>query len=585
MMEDIQAQEIVKIKEIIYRRKWWLIVPFVVVVLLMGIICIILPNIYQSTATILIESRQIPSDLVPSSVTSYAEQRIQSITQEVMSRNRILNLVKKYDLLPDKREKLTTDELVEKIRDRIKVEPINAEINENKFGRPIYLAIAFTVSYEDEDPKKAQMVTAELSSFFLEKNLEVREKLARQATKFLKQQLKEIKDQMRELESKIAKFRKEHIDELPEFTNLNMQKLEKINSDISNINMQIRSLKEQEASLRNRLASLDPYVGSSNRVLSPEERLQQARLEYAELVSKYSPKHPLVVAKKKELELLEKEAGVGENLKKMEEELQNLETEYANLKSRYSDKHPKVKGTKRQINELKKKIRELQKKLEENDKLLSKEPTNPAYISIKSDLDKIKVSIASLNQEKARLEKQREEIYKKLHAMPEVAKTYNELNNEYENLKLHYREVQQKLLTARLSEGAEEEQLGEKFKLIEPAFLPEEPVKPNRLALMLIGFVLGLGVSVGSAAIREYTDRTVKDPNTLQKLTQAPVLCIVPKIISPEEEKAIKKKRITIIAILCLLVIGGIAVFHFFVMDLYVFFAKLNRFIWKKTTF
>lgn len=574
-----QGQDITRIKEIIKRCKWWLILPFVSIVILSSLICLILPNIYKSTATILIQSQQIPSTLVPSTVTGYAEQRIQTITQEVMSRSKILNLVKKYDLLPGKREKLTTEGLVDRIRDRIILEPVNAEINKETQSRPVLLTIAFTLSYEDEDPKKAQLVTNEISSYYLGKNLESREKYALGTTKFLEEQLKEVKSEMDRLDTKLAEYRESNLEKLPEFTNLNMQKVEKLNSDISNINMQIRLLEEQKATLRNKLASLDPYSGTSDRVLSPEERLQQARLERAQLLSKYSSKHPLVLSKNREISLLEKQAGGGDNIGQLKLHLHELELKLADLKSRYSDRHPSVKAAMKELNEMKEEIASLGSKVQDNSEITAKDATNPAYVALKSDFDKITVSVFSLKAERVRLESQMKDVYAKLHAMPEVAKKYNELNTDYQNTKAYYRELQQKLLTARVSQGMEEAQLGETFRVIEPAFLPEKPDKPNRLAIILIGIVLGMGCSVGVTSLREYADKSVRDTETLEKITGVPVLSIIPAIVTPEDERKKKKRKM----ILAGTAVGGIflalLLFHFFVMDLYVFYAKLVRFI------
>ena len=580
-MEE-QAQDLTRIKGIIKRRKWWLIWPFVATVALAAIICMILPNMYKSTATILIKNQQIPPTLVPSTVTSYAEQRIQTITQEVMSRAKILKLIEKYNLLPNDRDKLTTEEMVAKIRDRITLEPINAEINKETSSRPVLLTIAFTVSYEDEDPKKAQLVTNEISSYYMEKNLESREAHARGTTKFLEEQLKQVKDQVDKLETKLAEYRKAHLEELPEFTNLNMQKLEKLNSDISNINMQIRSLEEQRATLRNKLASIDPYSGASDRVLSPEERLQQAKLERAQLLSKYSPKHPVVLAKNREIALLEKQVGEVNKIGYLKEQLHELELKLADLKSRYSDKHPSVKAVKREIAQVKKEIRTLKTKGGTSATRRVTDATNPAYIALKSDLDKINVSVASLKAEKKRLEKQIGEVYKKLHAMPEVAKKYNELETDYENAKAHYQELQQKLLTARVSQGMEEDQLGETFLIIEPAFLPEKPDKPNRIAIMLIGVVLGMGLSVGMAALREYTDKSIRDVETFEKITGAPVLSVIPRIITSDEKIKKRRKKIVLVTSAFGGVIVVLIIFHFFVMDLYVFWAKLSRLVQSK---
>ena len=169
-----QGQELIQFKAIIKRRKWWLILPALIAIVVAGAVALSLPNIYQSSATIMVQKQQIATDLVPTSVTSYVDQRIQALTQQVMSRTKILQLVNKYDLLPDIRKKLTTEDLVDRIKEQISIELIDAEVKKETSNKPVLLTIAFTLAYEDREPKKAQAVTNEIASYYLEKNLESR---------------------------------------------------------------------------------------------------------------------------------------------------------------------------------------------------------------------------------------------------------------------------------------------------------------------------------------------------------------------------------------------------------------------------
>ena len=312
-----QEQEFERIKKIFWRRKVWFLWPLISL-LLTAIICVVLPNIYRSTATVLILNQQIPSALVPSTVTTYAQERIQAITQEVTSRSKILKLVEKYNLLPDKAKKLTTEELVDAIRKRISFQTINAEINKDSQSSAVSLTIAFSISYEDEDPGKAQAVTNEIVSFYLAKNLESREKVARGTTEFLTEQLKLERARMDELQSKLAVFEKEHLEELPEYSALNMQKLERLSLRINDVDMQIRSLEEQRSIIKGNQAMLDPYSSSAaSKVLTPSERLQQVQLEHAHSMSKYSATHPSVKAEGQEIALLESDGKTGKGYDQM----------------------------------------------------------------------------------------------------------------------------------------------------------------------------------------------------------------------------------------------------------------------------
>ena len=507
------------LKALFWRRKGWFLVPFLLLLCLSTLYAIGLPDVYRSTATITIQNQQIPPDIVPSAVHSYADQRIQAITQEVKSRAKILRLAETFDLLPESRKRLITEELVQRIRDRISIEPINAEINRPTERRPVLLTIAFTVSYEDEDPAKARAVTHEIASYYTQKNLQSREEGARGTTAFLQDRMEQVRAEMNGLEDLLARYRQEHLEALPEFTKLNMQKLEKIDSDVRNVNIQIRTLEEQRATLRNRLSMIDPYSGASDRVLSPEERLQQVQLERAELISRYSPKHPLIKAKDREIALLEKRVGDLGRLNEMQDGLEKLEQREAELRARYTEKHPSVRRVAAEKQELEKAIEALRREAGQTLPDGFERPRNPAYVALMSDLDKIEVSLEALQGEKQRLEGMSREVYGTLHATPEVARKYHEMENDYEAAKAHYQEIQQKYLAAQVSQGMEEEQLGETFRIEEPAFLPERPFKPNRKLILLLGVALSLCVSVLLVTVREYTDSTIRDGKQLEALT------------------------------------------------------------------
>jgi uncharacterized protein involved in exopolysaccharide biosynthesis len=569
-----------KIKNIVLRRKGWLIAPLFGTVLLTAIVCILLPNTYKSTATILIQNQQIPSTLVPSTITSYAQQRIQSISQEVTSRSKLLNLADKYRLLPEKREKLTTEEFVEKIRKRISLQTINAEVNPDRGGQPIQMTIAFSLSYEDESPKTSQAVTNEISSFFMEKNVESRTKHARGTTEFLQEQLNLEKEHIDELQTRLAEYRQTHLEKLPEYASLNMQKLEKLNAGISEINMQLRSLEEQRTTLRSNMTLLDPYSGGG-RGLSPSDRLQQARLELANLLSKYSEAHPAVAAKKQEIDLLESEGATRSSTLESDAQLAELEAKLAALRAKYSEKHPSVKSTLQEIERVR---REAAVGAGESRRAAKRDsrPSNPAYVGIQADMDKIGVSISSLKAEKKRLEAQMKEVYDKLHAMPEVAKGFQDLDTEYQLARAHFAEIQQKLLAAKVSQGMEEEQLGESFQVIEPAFLPEKPFKPNRIAIMLIGVVLGCGFAVGAAALKEFSDRSIRDAESLESLTSLRVISTIPRIVTAEDIVARSRRRRVVAAAGLCCIVGTVLAFHFLIMDLDVFYAKVERVVMRK---
>jgi uncharacterized protein involved in exopolysaccharide biosynthesis len=578
-----QDFDLARIRGIIKRRKRGAILTFTVMLGIIAAVALLLPDIYRSSATVMIENPQLPPNLVTSTVTSYADQRIQGITQEITSRSRILSLVNKYDLLPGKRERLPAEDLVEKIQKRITVETIDAEIKRDKQSKAL-ITIAFTISYDDENPNKAQHVANELSSYYMEKNHEERAKYARNASQFLEDQLGAAKARLAELEAKLAAYREAHLEDLPEFTAVNMQKIEKMSADISSLNMQILQTEEQRAVVRARLAEIDPFGGTGSGVLSVQDRMKQARLEEANLLSKYSDKHPLVQAKKQELALLGEKGGDPAKTALIRARLKQMESELSNLKSRYSDKHPAVQSKELEIERVKKELEDSRSKPSQPEKAKSESATSPVYIALKSDAEKSDVAITAMKQEKARLEKQLIALYEKLHAMPQVSKEYNEMETDYQNAKANLTELQQKLASAKLAQGMEDEQLGETFKIIEPAFFPEKPDKPNRLAIILIGLVLAIGMSIGTASFMEYSDTRVHDVETVEQLAGLSVFSQIPKIVTADDIRRTKRKRLMVATGAVAGIAAAVLLFHYFVMDLDVFWAKLARLIDRKTT-
>ncbi len=578
-----QEQEFERIRKVILRRVGWFLWPFFALTTMAAIISYALPNTYKSTATILILNQQIPSALVPSTVTTFAEERIQAITQEVTSRSRVLKLVEKYNLVPDKVKKLTTEDLVDAIRKRISFHTINAEINKGGGGTPMQLTIAFTLSYEDEDPKKAQAVTNEIVSFYLEKNLESREKVARGTTEFLSEQLKQEKTRMDDLQSRRAVFQKEHMEELPEYMSLNMQKLERCYQRMSEIELQVRSLEEQRSVLKANQAMLDPYSGgAASKVMTPSERLQQIRLERAHTLSKYSTSHPTAKSEKQEIALLEIDGKAGTGYDQMMEKLRAAEAKLTNLKSTYTEKHPYVQSAEREIKMIKERMAKPGDAKQADPKPTGGPPTNAAYITLQSELDKLSVTVSSLQVERKQLEKDTKTLLEKLQVMPQIAKEFSEMDVEYQTARNNYNSIEQKLLAAKVSQGMEEEKKGESFQVVEPAFLPEKPDKPNRLAIMLVGTVLALGLSVGTAVLREISDKRIYDLEALQKISRLTVISVIPSITTEADIAARRRRRIAAGIVGIGSVVVAVLIVHLFFMDLNVMYAKLGRLVQNK---
>ena len=211
-----QTPDIKDYLKIIKIRRKFLIIPFVIIALLSIVLAVVLPSIYRSSATILIEEQEIPSELVKSTVTTFADQRIQIISQRIMSRANLVEIIKKYDLYADDRKNETEEKILEKMRKSINVETISADVIDPRNGKPTKATIAFILSFDDESPALSQKVANELTSLFLKENIKSRTQSAENAAMFLSEEARRLKNKIQELQTKLAAFKEKNLHQLPE---------------------------------------------------------------------------------------------------------------------------------------------------------------------------------------------------------------------------------------------------------------------------------------------------------------------------------------------------------------------------------
>lgn len=577
MNEQIDLQAI---KGIIRRQKLLFLVTFLAIFTLSIIIAFVLPPVYRSQSTILIEEQQIPQEFVRTTITSYVEERLQVITQQILSRPRLLEIIKQFNLYPDMKDRYTTEEIVKKMRDAISFEMINTDVTDRRTGRPTTATIAFTLSYEGKNPATVQKVTNKLTSLYLEANLKTREQRASNITTFLKQELDNLKNKIDEKESKISQFKQLHGQELPEYRTINMQALSRLNQRLDQISMQIRSQQERKIYLEGQLAHVDPLLpvvtDEGKTVMNPRERLKYLRLQLISLQSRLSDKHPDIKKMKSEIAELEAKVGKTNDSTGKIKQLKSSETRLAVLKGKLGPKHPDVIKLEKEIRLLKSQVANLKAETTVN-KLSEKKPENPAYINLKTQIASAEMEISSLIREQRQLQEKINHYQQLLDNAPLVEKEYNDLIRDQQADQGKYQEIMDKLLEAKVSQGMEESQQAEHFTIIDPALTPERPAKPNRLAIVLIGFVLSLGAGVGLSAVRESLNDTIKTEDELGRLTGLPVFTSIPMMVSDAERRQKSNKKVIFMLLLAAVIALGLWLFHLYVMPLDILLLKLQR--------
>ncbi|BBL58757.1 hypothetical protein [Methylomonas koyamae] len=572
-----QTLDIKDYLKIIKRRKRFLFFPFLIVALISIVLAVMLPAMYRSTSTILIEAQEIPSELVHSTVTTFADQRIQMISQRIMTRPNLMEIIKKYDLYPSDRKTKTDEVILEKMRKSIKVETISADVD-NKKNKDNQATIAFTLTFDDRSPTLAQKVTNELTSLFLKENIKSRTESAENAALFLSEESKRLKAKIQEIQEKLAVFKEKNLNQLPQISALNQQELTSLSNQLLSLDSQERSLQDRRFYLEGELAQIDPNAMASNavgnRVFDMKDRLKELQSQYPSLIASFSANHPDVIKVKREIESLQKEIGSNDDVNNLNAELTGKKAELALLLKQYSEKHPDVVKLQKQISALQQSLINAKQNEYSNSAI---QPDNPAYITLKAQLESVINEIESLNYTRGRIQSKMDDLRQSLRQAPLVEKEYSDLIQDLDNTNMRYREVSAREMEAQISQQLEIERKGERFTLIDPPQEPLEPFSPNRIAILVLGLVLALTSGFGVVALAEMLDPTINGPKTVTAIIGVEPLAVIPYLESQIEYQEHKNERkILVSGLVIASILGGLA-FHLLIMPLDVFWYKLLR--------
>lgn len=562
---------------IVKRRIWQFILPVVILFPIAAVVAVALPAVYRSSAVILIEQQTIPSDLVRSTVTSYADQRVQVISQRVMTTQNLGNLMETYDLYPDIRREFGLATAVEKMREDLQLEMISAEVVDPRSGRPTEATIAFSLSYDAPAAGTAQKVANEVVSLFLNENLRERKEAVREAAGFLEMESAKLAEKIDELEGELAAFKQQHGDSIPELMDVNLQLLQRTEDRLRDTEQAIRALEESNIYLEAELAQVDPYSAlyssTGERVLSPADRLRALEAEYVGLSARYSENHPDRVKMRREIDALRRTVG-NIDTGDLHRQLREQRNELSSLRERFSDEHPDVKKLEREIAATEGRL-EQARAAGGNRGAEVLDADNPAYIQLQAQLSGNQAKLESLRATAEELQDKLAELEGRVAAAPKVEREYRALVRDYENTMASYREVKDRQMQAQMAESLESQRKGERFVLIEPPLLPEEPYSPNRLAILFLGVVLSFGAGVGHLALREALDDGVYGAQAIQKITGAAPLAVIPLIETEAERRARGRKRLLILLAVVVGLASLAAAVHLFYRPLDVLWFKV----------
>jgi uncharacterized protein involved in exopolysaccharide biosynthesis len=461
-----------------------------------------------------------------------------------MSRTTLWKVVDQFGLYHDQRKNSPAEEIVKQFIKDIEVEVISADVVDKRTQHATKATIAFTVAYQNRSPELAQKVANELTSLFLGENLKSRERQAQEATSFLQQEAENLERHINDIDEKIAKFKRRANGALPELTPLNQQLMNQAERELMDIDQQIRSLDERKTYLGGELATIKPNTPilsvTGERILDSTERLRALRAEYAAAAANLSADHPDIRKMKQEIDALEKETGQLPDAEEASKRLLDARVALAADLERLGSAHPDILQAQRKVAALEQEVFRLNAR---PSKATNQRPENPAYINLQAQLNSALSSLDALRKTRIEVKRRLGEYATRLERSPGIEPEYLVLIRDRDTTSQKYQEIRSRLLEAKVAEGLEVQRKGERFSLIDPPSLPEKPFKPNRMAIVLLGLILAVGGGIGSGAVAESLDHSIRSPEQLLTLTQHFPLAVIPFMPNEEDVSRVRIRR------------------------------------------
>ena len=485
------------ILRILRRRIWLLVVPFAVVAATTAVVSRELPDMYRSDTLILVVPQRVPENFVKATVTTRIEDRLQSISQQILSRTRLERIIQDFNLYAAERKNGIMEDIVDKMRKDILVDVVKGD--------------AFRVSYVGRDPRTVMKVTDRLSSLFIEENLRDREVLAEGTDQFLEAQLEDARRRLAEQEKKLEEYRKQYSGQLPSQMESNLQVIQNTSAQIQQLNESINRDRDHRLVVERELNDLSAAAavaaapqgdGAATTGGSAAQQLAAAQAVLAQLELKLTPEHP------------------------------------------------DIKRLKRTIGDLQKKADQEALEAPVSPDAAPRRPASPAEVArlnkigdLRAELEQVDRQIAYKQSEEKRLRGLVGGYQQRVEAAPTRESEITALTRDYATLQTSYQSLLAKKEDSKIAANLERRQIGEQFKLLDPARLPEKPYSPNRQLLNLLGLLGGLAVGLALIALFEYLDRSFRTEEELGTLLGVSVLAVVPLMQSEREKKQRFRRR------------------------------------------
>jgi polysaccharide chain length determinant protein (PEP-CTERM system associated) len=495
---------------ILRRRKWLIILPVIAITTAISWVVYRLPNVYESTTLIVVRPSTLPTGVVPTMAGDNLTRQLTSITQVVTSRSSLEPLVDKYQLYRTERARgEAMESVIGTMRDDIRVE-VNTSRNDITNG--------FNISFRYRDPKVAQTITSELASKYISEQNSNQVHSTTAAKVFIDNQVKQAEETLAAVDKQRVEFMSNNVGKLPTEAAALFNQLSGLREEQKTLMTEVGRLQDRRANASSQLilikqANVQVIEDAATQLTDPKTTLAWSNLvsrkaalegELTRLRQELKEKHPDVIAKQKELDQVKEDMD-------------------------------------QQVSEWKEKIKEKQEKLEKRPNLTAG--------AIEGEIKQIEGEIKRQQNLLTENEKNIGQIVERINNVPGVEVALSAIERDYATKKAALDSLLQQQQRITLGADAASQQQGEGIEVVDPANLPGQPVAPKRLLLSSFGLALGLGLGLLLVGVFEGPRLlTIQNSEDARHYTGLPVLLAVPELLTPQEARAVPRRRRLLLA-------------------------------------
>lgn len=504
---------------IIKKRQQLLVKVIVPIVALGALLALGLPSIYRSSGLIEIDEQQTMRNMLAREPNrnqqedEYADHYVQSLSTRVLSDANLRRLLEQhtlYDIEGDDQ-----NAALKQLRKDINVNIVTTRILDPRTGREREIVSAFTIGYDNRDPRRAYEGASWLVNAFLEENRRDRQSVAASAAKFFAAEAERMRKRVAELENQLAEFKAKNQGRLPDLTGVNLNVMARTEEDIQNIEMQMQALRRERVFLMSQLQQ-------ASQAAPETANLRQLEEEYRRKSVSYDESHPDMISLRRQIDQLRSGGSVAGM--SLQAQLQNQRAILAEARQRYSEDHPDVKRILRNIQSLEARIAAG----ETADRSVSAD--SPIAVQLRTQLNATDSQLAALQARSNELRAKLSDLESRLNAAPEVEREYQEVTRDLASARAKYDELLKRQMDAEVSEAAIAGGTVDEFRVAQKPSVPREPAKPARLAIFLISVVLAVAVGFAVIVAAQFLDQTVRGVRDIRDILNVTPLAAIPEI-------------------------------------------------------